>query len=195
MNKLLPIFITIFVLLLSPNVFAQDASSKAATVTPREKLLQNKEQIAKKIENRQEIIASKAAQLKLKIQAFKDQRKAERVQRISDNLNKINTNRTEQMSKNLEIMTDILNKLGSSGGQTSSASAAITNAKTAVTVQAQKDYTIQVTTEAKAKIDAKATYDQLATDLQTTRKLVIAAKQSLMEAIQAARPLEGPNGQ
>ena len=86
------------------------------------------------------------------------------------------------MAGNLSRMTELLNKL-SKNTPDASVSAAITSAKEAVLLQSQKDYTVQVTTETKVKTDAKTVRDQLSADLLATRKLVIAAKQSLMEGV------------
>lgn len=180
MKKLLPITIFAVILFLSPKAFAQDSSSAAVTnPTAREKLIMQREGKGVKVQSRLEENASRAAQLKTKLQTFRNKIKAEAVQRISDNLNRINKKRTDDMSENLSRMTNILNKLGSNA----SASAAIATAKEAVTAQSQKDYTVSVTTENKVKTDAKTVRDQLAADLHATRKLVIAAKQSLMEGV------------
>lgn len=135
-----------------------------------------------KVQNRLKENASRTAQLKTKLLTFKNKVKAEAVQRISDNLNRINKKRADDMADNLSRMTEILNKL-SKNTPDASASAAIATAKEAVTDQSQKDYTVSVTTENKVKTDAKTVRDQLAADLLATRKLVIAAKQALMEGV------------
>ena len=173
MKKLLPIIVFAVILLLPPNALAQD-SSPAAT-TAREKLLMQKE-------GKLEKNASRAAQLRTKLQTFKNKIKAKTVQRISDNLNRINKKRTDDMAGYLARMTEIQNKL-SKNAPNASASAAIETAKGVVLLQSQKDYTVSVTTESRVKTDAKTMRDQLSADLLATRKLVIAAKQALMEGV------------
>jgi TolA-binding protein len=141
-------------------------------------------------------IASRTAELKSRLQGFKDQKKAERVQKVNDVLNKINKNQTDQMSKHLGKMSDILLKVenrvnGASGSGSvteannalSSASAAIATAKAAVTTQSNKDYTLTITNEASAGAQARIMRDQLHTDLLSVRKVVIDAKQSVANAI------------
>lgn len=188
MKKFLPILIiSSFVIILTSNTFAKDASS---STTPREKLLNQKNTI---IQNVGEKIASKEAVLKAKLDAFKDKRKAEIAQRVSSNLNKINAKRTEQMTKNLQVMTNILGRLeskatgASASAEIAKAKDAIASAQSAVTAQSEKDYTVTVTTENKIRVDTKAKRDQLMKDLQATRKLVIDAKQSLANAIRSSQ--------
>lgn len=200
MKKYLPFLIFIFFLVLAPKTSAQGyPATGTSTLTPRDKLLMQKEQANVKAQTRQEVNASKTAQLKTKLQAFKNQQKAGIIQKISDNLNKINANRTGQMLKNLDSMTVILNKISKNTADSSasatitSASVKITTAKDAVTNQTKKDYTVLVTLETKAKVDSKTMRDQLATDLQSTRKLVIDAKQAVADAIQTVKSQRGNN--
>lgn len=154
-----------------------------------------------KLEQRKEVIASHEAQIRAKIQAFKDKQKAEIASRVNTNLNKINQNQTDQMIKHLDLMSQLLDKLATKVSSNSSdikdptltnqaitdARDAVAKAKTAVEAQAQKDYTINVTTETKIRVDAQAKRDQLHTDITTVRKLVIDAKQSVSNAVRIAK--------
>lgn len=142
------------------------------------------------IELTKEKLASKAAALKSKLQAFKDQKKALLAERINANLNVINQNQTRQMQKNLGIMSAILDKLEARGGTSNTilkAKETIASASSAVIAQSQKDYTITVTSETKIKADAKLARDKLHADLTAVRKLVIEAKQSVVNAIKEAK--------
>lgn len=152
-------------------------------------------------------MASREAAFKAKLEAFKDKRKAQVAERVNTNLNKINQNQTSEMLKHLERMSSLLDKLegrvnkGSSDIKDSQAAkAAIGSARTtistttaAVTAQAGKDYTINVTSESKIKADVQGVRNQLKTDLQAVRKQVIDAKQSVSNAVRIARgqPKEG----
>lgn len=161
--------------------FAKDASSPAAA--------------------RKEGVASKAAALKTRFDAFKDKRKAQIAERVNTNLNRINQNQTDQMKKHLEKMSALLDKLEARVNSGSpdvknptlaktaiaDARAKIAAATTAVDSQSQKDYTITVTTESKIRADVQAMRDQLKNDLQAVRKQVIDAKQSVSNAVRVAK--------
>lgn len=140
--------------------------------------------------NLKEKIATREAALKAKLQAFKDQKKAEITERISNNLNRINAKRTEQMLKHLDKMSALLDKLETRVAAKSAiadARASIASAKAAVKTQAGKDYTLTVTSERKAREDAQAVRDRLHQDLQAVRKQVVDAKQSVANAIRVAK--------
>lgn len=121
MKRLLPIAaLASIALTLTPVILAQDSTAsslarpglinqKATTATQR---LENRQNVvAQKIQDREAFIASRAAQLKTRLQTFKDQVKAQVAERVSSNLNKINSNRVAAMDNNLQKMTAILDKL------------------------------------------------------------------------------------
>jgi len=153
-------------------------------------------------------IASKAAVLKLKLQSFKDTKKAQTAERVNTNLNNINQNQTAQMQKYLDAMSTILDKLearinnptpdiknpAAAKTAIASARATIATVSAAVSAQAQKDYTIQVTSEGRIGIDAKTQRDKLHTDILAIRKAVIDAKQSVANAIRVAKSGPVPDG-
>lgn len=141
-------------------------------------------------EERKAKMASREAALKAKLQAFKNKRKADITQRINTNLNKINQNQTQQMLKNLDNMSKILDKLEAivnNNTAITSARETIATTSAAVNEQAQKDYTIQVSSESTVKGDAQAKRDQLHKDLQAVRKDVIDAKQSIYKIFRIAK--------
>lgn len=185
---------------------AQKPANPAVTPLIRKQRIETKvenkiENIEDRINTVRERIASKAAELRLKLQTFRDKKKAEIAERINTALNRINQNQTEQMRKHLKTMSLILNKLEArvrSGApdikDTATASAAIVSARTAIASasaaveqQALKDYTIQVTSESKIATDAKTQRDRLHTDLQATRKMVQNTKQAVANAIRLAK--------
>lgn len=157
--------------------------------------------IQEKIEDLKEKMASKTAVLKAKLAAFKDKRKAEIAERINTALNRINQIQTTQMQNHLNRMSLILNKLEARVNEgkpdikdptaaktaITSARSVIATASAAVSAQAQKDYTIQVTSETKVKIDTKLQRDKLHADLLSVRKSVIDAKQAVANAIRIAK--------
>ena len=200
------------VILINP-VFAQDATS---STTRREKTQQRVEAKKERVETRvatkeakvdrkittmREKMATKEAALKAKLEKFRDKNKAEIADRVNTNLNKINQNQTEQMQKHLVKMSALLDKLEARVNKSTSdikdpqaakaaigeAKSAIASASSAVSTTADKDYTLQVTTESKVKAEAQAKRDQLHKDLQETRKLVIEAKQAVANAIKVSK--------
>lgn len=162
-----------------------------------ERLDTRKERFETRIETKKERIASRAAFLKEKLSKFKDKRKASIAERINDNLNKINDRRTEAMLRHLNKMSEILGKISSRLSQStpsaqalteaqtaiSDAQAAINTAKEAVETQAEKDYTIEATTEARIRDDAKVARDSLHKDLKAVHDLVVAARKAVSDAI------------
>lgn len=199
---------------LSYPVLAKDSTSSAIKPTSKgltrelAEDLSRQQKIEDKINSVREKIASKAATLKLRLQEFKDQRKAEIAGRVNGLLNKINENQTTQMQKHLDKMSAILTKLqnrvnngtpdikdpAAARTAIASASAAIASASASVATQAQKDYTIVVTTEGRIGIDAKTQRNNLHSDLLGVRKLVIDAKQEVANAIRIAKSLPNAVG-
>ena len=156
-------------------------------------------------------MATREAVLKRKLDAFKDKEKAIIAQQVSNNLNMVNKNRTDQMNKNLGLFANILNRLQNIALQSASkgkdittvqeaidkAEDAIASAQEIVNIQAGNDYTLVVSSESKAKEDAKSKRDQLETDLKTAHQAVINARQSVIDIVPMIRSLIGglTNGQ
>jgi rubrerythrin len=164
-----------------------------------------KEKIASRVGEIKDKMASKEAMLKAKLALFKDKTKALRVEKINTTLQTIDTNRTSMMKKHLEVLTKILetietrvNEAQSSGKNVDGAKTAISDARsaiqtatTAVTAQSEKDYTIEATSEATVKTDAKKTRDGLMTDLKSTHELVKKAQEAVRTALKAAKEAVG----
>lgn len=184
------------VLLFAPlyPVYAEDSTSSGSTTRSPKPIRPKLEKKIEKVEDRLERIASKTAQLKERLGKFKDQKKAKVVERINEELNKINTRQTDNMAKHLAKMTEILGKVedrsASNSANTTDVQTAIVDAKgkiasasAAVEVQADKDYSISVSSESGVRADAKKTRDMLHTDLKATRGLVQEARASVAAAI------------
>ncbi|MBI2338465.1 hypothetical protein HYU95_04765 [Candidatus Daviesbacteria bacterium] len=199
--------------------FAKDSPDATAVGTVKKRLSQEednpkrikiiqKEKIEDRVETIREKLASKTAVLKAKLETFKDKKKAEAASRLNTNLNMINQNQTAKMQRHLNTMSGILGRLEERVNKTNadikdpvaakaaitSARAVIATASAAVSVQAQKDYTIQVTSEGRIKSDAKLQRDKLHTDLQALRKTVINAKQTVSNTIRIAKSGSGQTG-
>jgi hypothetical protein len=159
-----------------------------------------KARLDKKQNELKDKIASREAQLKDKLSDFKDQKKAQTAENVSTRLNQINKNKVEQMTRNVNVFDAILTKVKT---RTAAAKAAgkdvstvepviaaadtlIADARSAITLQAGKDYTLTATDETKIRDEAKAKRELLATDLKTTYAKVKLAREGVRKSIQAA---------
>ncbi|MBU1000117.1 hypothetical protein KKE78_01815 [Patescibacteria group bacterium] len=172
-------------------------SDKAQQIQPKI----NIKNIENNIANMREKLASKESTLKVKLQTFRDQKKATVAARINTNLNQINQNQTTRMQKHLDTMSGILDKLEARIDQITPdilnpvvaktliapVRETIASASAAVAEQSEKDYTIEVTTENKVRIDAKTMRDKLHTDILFIRKAVIDTKQAVANIIRVAK--------
>lgn len=190
--KIIASIITLaLILLFSLPVLAQDATTGA----------NRKEKVREKVEIRKEVMASREAALKARLEKFRDKKKAEITDRVNTNLNRINQKQTEQILKFLDNAGRILNKLEKRVNESSpdikdpaSAKAAIASAKetiatatASVKAQAEKDYTITVSSESTVRKDAQKMREQLHTDLKAVRVQVVDAKQAVVNAIRVAK--------
>lgn len=201
MSKLLPVLSLTFALILVTPVLAQDRTGSTAFPSVKQNTGTSRLSLSPEMKDQ---IASREAVLKQKLQAFKDQRKAVVAQRISDNLNKVNKNVTDEQSRRLSKLSDILNRIeqrASASGSVASISATLTAAQTAiqtaqdaVTVQSQKDYTLTLTSELTAKTEVKTTRDKLFNDLKATHQLVLSAKDAVVAAFKAVVALQPDAG-
>lgn len=171
-------------------VLAQDATTPATTRKYRIETRKEKERIA-----------TKEAVLKAKLEKFKDKKRAEIADRVNTNLNRINQKQTEQMLKHLDRMSTILGKLEErvrkgtpdikdvtlAKAAIASAKGSIAAATASVKLQAEKDYTIAVSSEGTVRKDAQKTRVQLHNDLKAVRVQVIGAKQAVSNAIRVAK--------
>lgn len=166
-------------LILTHPVLAQDATPSTT----------RKDRVQDRIETAKVKMATREAALKAKLDKFKDKKKAEIADRVNTNLNKINQKQTSQMLKHLAKMSAILDKLAARviSGSIDDARASIASASSAVKLQADKDYTLTISSETKVKADAKKIRDLLHQDLQAVRTQVIDAKQAVGNAIRGAK--------
>ena len=219
-SALIAFLVSLGLLVFVTGASAEDSTTSSTTrrETAKEKLEQRKdtiqakkdegkEAIGARIDNIKDRIASKEAALKARLSKFKDKKKAEIVERVSTNLNRINENRVNHSNKFLENATRLLEKLqdrvnqaGNNGKDTTSANSAITDAKTkiasasaAVATQSALDYTVTISSESGAKADSNAMRDKLHTDWKGVRKLLIETEQAVAEAVRVAATTLGGN--
>jgi|SRR3990167_1569120 len=208
------IFLTALFLLTLLTVVALPSHAEDSTSSPtrknvvKQKVDTKRELVAQLIDTRREKVATRTAALKLKLDGFRDRRKASASARINDNLARVNQNRTGQMLQHLSRLYNILSKLeirvnAVTDKDTSSAKAAIASAKVAIdtatasaNLQLEKDYTLTITSESKVKEDATAERQLLHSDLKNLHDLVVAARQAVAYAISQTAQLGGiKNGQ
>lgn len=178
-------------------------ASKEAEI--RNKMEDKREKIASRVGEMKEKHASRAAYLKEKLAKFKDQVKAQRVEKVSENLQTINSNRSKMMTTHLEMLTKILNTIedkvneGATAGKNvdsaksaiSTARTAIEKASTAVSTQKTEDYAIEVNSETTVKADATAARDTLLKDLKSNVELIKQAREAVSAALKAAKEVLG----
>lgn len=207
MKKLLPIILaaTVYLTPLYP-IYAQQPQNavnprlKAATTPGNLKTVMVAEQAAGNMLSVRDKMASRAAELSKKLAKFKDKIKAGRVEKISTNLNTINSRRTTQMQEVLQKIASVLERIktktqeaAGAGKDVAAVNTAISNlekewaeADAAVKAQADKDYSIVVNTESTVKTDASLARDSLRTDLQAAHTQVVEARQALANALSTA---------
>lgn len=135
-------------------------------------------------------------EFKTKMAAIKDTKKQEIITNLDTRIATINKNRTTEMTERLERLTTILGKIStkeaalkSEGKNTTTlasditvAQTAIDAAKTAVTAQAAKEYTMNITTETALKSAASTTIQQFMKDIKSVHAKVVAAQQAVVKA-------------
>lgn len=184
---ILPLFILVFVSTANAKTGTDSASKlklqrQELQAQRKAAISQIKETVAAKREAAREAIAAKREEFKAKVATIREGRKKALVERIDTKLTNVNikhTNRFSQVLTNLQVLLDKI----SQERDATKAQAAIDAAKTAVETQAAKTYIIQITDEAKLKLDVGAVTSQLRQDLMATHKIVVDAKQ----AVQALR--------
>ena len=184
--------------LLTASVNAQDA-----TVTPSPSPFNKKlereamnQKFQQKREEMKDMFQQKRQEFKEKVSTFKNLRKKAGVENIQEKITKINANRTTQMEEALAKFDERLTKIKEQVPQATesgidaaplnsaiaSAEAALTKAEEAVAAQKVKEYAITLTTEEMAKVNVGQTIRLLQTDLRTTHKTVVDARQAVINA-------------
>ncbi len=153
----------------------------------------------------------KRAEFAEKVKTIKDARKKATVERLNENLQKINEKTTEHFTTVLDkqdaIAVDIASriaKIEAAGTASTTASTtvsvetmkadlaaaqtAIATARAAVVAQSAKVYSISITTEANLKIDVSTTRKALGDDLAAVRDLVKAAHDALKKVARELHP-------
>lgn len=184
-----------------PQTFAQETTDISPTTisptAPSRGIGKQARQAAKeqRIINKQQRQEMKAT-FKGRLSEFKDARKQAIIQSIDQKLVMINTKRTTQMNAIIAKLEAILVRIKAKAGvfktqgintaaldnAIAGAEASVATAKTNITNQAAKEYTITLTTETQAKNAVGQTVSGLQVDLRTVRQSIIAAKLAVVKA-------------
>ncbi len=183
-------------------------TNSASALTPKDlqaSVSAKREQIKENIQERKDTLQEKRAAFKEKLQTIKDGKKQVVVERIASKLATVNQNQTARLTGILEKLTTIVTAIeekvtkAKADGQDitsaeaaiSSAKTAISNAQSAVATQLVKDYTITINTENTLRNDVGVITSQFRSDMQTTHKAVVDAKQAVMQAAKELAKLRG----
>jgi hypothetical protein len=134
--------------------------------------------------------------LKAKLAKVKDTKKREAVERINDNIAKLNDQRTDHYVDVLSKVSDLLNKVEERSNRAAakgvdvtttktaiaSARQSITDATASVKTQSEKVYTLAVTDEATLKQKVGEVRKQLQDDLSKLHDVVKSAKEAVRKA-------------
>lgn len=156
-------------------------------IASREALLKERQEKIAKFEKQLKInMATREAALKLKIKKFKDEKRAELAQKLSNNLNELNKKKITEFTRHIEQLSNILTKIEAKTNEASStaistAKSAIQSAQDAIDIQSGKDYTITITSEEKVGVDVKAKRDQLNVDLKSVQQKILDARKAIVE--------------
>lgn len=197
-KKLLPLLIllAVYAVPLYP-VFAETPPASNSAVR---KLEGRKMTIQEEMQTKQERLASKSANLRERLQQFKDKAKVTVIERISSSLNTVNANATAAMLKQLDRLSNIVSKIetrlaqaNENGKDTLAADQEVSNAKASIAttkamIEAQqaKTYDLNVTTEQAAKAEVQTTRNQLFNDLKLSRDAVMTTKIAVEVALKEA---------
>jgi len=138
-----------------------------------------------------------------KLATVKDAKKKAILENVETNIQNVNTKRSQTMLKYLTDMSNILQKISvriEESGRTDTADIynaiaeaekSIDTAVTAVSEQAQKAYSITISTESAAKADVDTARKTLETDLKAVHEKVTAARKSVENVINEVKLLGG----
>jgi len=158
-------------------------------------------------QEQKEEIAQRREAFKEQVTKIKDEAKKEIVERIYNKIADINTKQTEQMNTVLQRLTVILTHIEertqiaeTNGENTTAVKAAITSAKSALTTaqskideQAAKTYTATITTDNALRNVIGNMVVRFRTDMTNTRKYVLDARESVVQARRELMKLKGEN--
>lgn len=163
-------------------------STSASKLQNQVKLFQEqkKEALTKAREEARTLMEAKREEFKVRLQTIKDEKKAALVERIDAKLNSVNKKHTERFTEVVKKLQEFLDKISKDKTEQKQlaeielAQDAINLAQIAVEDQAAKVYAIEIVSETTLKANTGKTTSQLRKDLTAVHKLVVDAKQALV---------------
>lgn len=157
---------------------------------------------------RKETARQKREEFKTRLQTIRNEKKKAAVERIDTKISNMNKNHTETFTAVLDKLQSILDRVSqkaseakTSGKDTTaldssiiSAQAAIDSAKAAVSAQAAKTYSIQISNEATLRSSVGTTVSQFRKDLRDLHKVVVSAKQAVQKAVKELAKIASARG-
>lgn len=164
-----------------------------------------KKLIEQKREDAKAIMEQHREEFKNKLEGFKDERKKEIAQRVDDNLDKMNKNRTDHFSLVVDKLEKILanielrvDKVQSASLDVTSVRAniieaenAIASARTAIEKQAGNIYVVALTTENNLGQDLKTAREKLFNDLNVLREMIIKVRNAVHKSATTLAQIKG----
>lgn len=166
---------------------------------------ETRENIERIREENKSLIEQRRLALKEQLGLLQNEEKAEIVERIYDNLNRLNDQivtrllvKIDQIEEVLERVKSRTDKAQEEGLDVSGvreaivvAEEAIENARTAAETQAGNVYEITIGDEASLRTDIKPVRDQLQSDLEALRQKVVLAREAVRKAVNALAQIRG----
>ncbi len=194
----------------APHVQNEVAATAETTAEPTEKIKKptvtplKEEKKILKTELKDKITQARE-NFKTKLAELKDEHKKTVTTNIDSKITTINSNRTTEMLKHLDKLTGVLTRISSKaaalksqGKNTTSVDAAIASAqaaidaaKSAITTQAAKTYTIQFTSDTNVGQGVRVVMKQFRTDLKATFDKVISAQKAVSAVYKLLAKLVG----
>lgn len=169
---------------------------------------ETRENIERIREENRGLIEQRKLTLKEQLGVLQDQRKAPIVERIYDNLNRLNDQIVTQLLAKIDQIEEVLERVKSRTDKAQEAGLdvsgvreaivvaeeAIENARAAAETQAGNVYEITIGDEASLRTDIKPVRDQLQSDLEALRQKVVLAREAVREAVTALAQVRGIEG-
>jgi len=171
----------------------------------RQERQETRENIERIREENRGLIEQRRLALKEQLRLLEDQRKVPIVERIYNNLNRLNDQIVTQLLAKIDQIEEVLERVKSRTDKAQEADldvsgvreaiavaeAAIKKARTTAETQAGKIYEIVISDEANLRTDVKPGRDQLQSDLEALRQQVVLAREAVREAITALAQVRG----
>jgi len=159
----------------------------------RDVFKQQLEQIRSSVKNR---VEQYRQELKNRLKQIKDERKRQIVERVYNNINELNKRLTDHFTNVVDKLDQILEKITSrtdkaaansrdvSGVRTkiNNAKNALASARTTIKIQADRVYTLNISTESALKLDVGQARQTFHADIVKVRQVVKAARDAIHEA-------------